>query len=84
MESLLPMIIQLVSGAVGGNAAGAALKNLSLGSTGNSVVGAIGRVPAARSCWPLSASSRNRWPRNKACAVPKKRDGFGHPFFHAY
>ncbi|WP_395769716.1 hypothetical protein [Arenimonas sp.] len=42
MESLLPMIIQLVSGAVGGNAAGAALKNLSLGNTGNSVVGAIG------------------------------------------
>ena len=35
------MIIQLVSGAVGGNAAGAPLKNLSLGNTGNSVVGAI-------------------------------------------
>jgi hypothetical protein len=42
MESLLPMLIQLVSGAVGGNAAGAGLKNLSLGTTGNSIVGGIG------------------------------------------
>lgn len=42
MESLLPLIIQLVSGAVGGNAAGAAMKKLSLGPVGNTVVGLIG------------------------------------------
>jgi hypothetical protein len=42
MESLMPMLIQIVSGAVGGNAAGAGLKNLSLGAAGNSVVGGIG------------------------------------------
>ncbi len=29
MEGLLPIIIQLVSGAVGGNAAGSIMKNLS-------------------------------------------------------
>jgi hypothetical protein len=36
------LIIQLVSGAVGGNIAGAALKNFSLGPTGNSIVGILG------------------------------------------
>jgi hypothetical protein len=42
MESLMPLLIQIISGAVGGNAAGAGLKNLSLGTAGNSVVGGIG------------------------------------------
>jgi len=42
MESLLPIIIQLVSGAAGGNVAGALLKNLSLGTAGNSVAGIVG------------------------------------------
>jgi hypothetical protein len=42
MESLLPVIIQLISGAVGGNIAGAFLKNLSLGPVGNSLVGILG------------------------------------------
>jgi uncharacterized membrane protein YeaQ/YmgE (transglycosylase-associated protein family) len=42
MESLLPIIIQLLSGAAGGNVAGAALKNLSLGPLGNSIAGIVG------------------------------------------
>lgn len=42
MENLLPLIVQLVSGAVGGNVAGAALKKLSLGTLGNSIVGILG------------------------------------------
>jgi ABC-type uncharacterized transport system permease subunit len=41
-ERLLPLIIQLVSGAVGGNIAGAALKNLSLGTVLNSIFGILG------------------------------------------
>ena len=36
------MIIQIIAGLVGGNAAGAGLKNLSLGTAGNSIVGAVG------------------------------------------
>lgn len=36
------LIIQLVAGAVGGNAAGAALKNYSLGTVGNSIAGILG------------------------------------------
>ncbi len=42
MESLLPLIIQLVSGAVGGNLAGGILKKFSLGTLWNSVVGILG------------------------------------------
>lgn len=36
------LIIQLISGAVGGNAAGAAMKDLSLGTLGNTIAGLIG------------------------------------------
>jgi hypothetical protein len=44
MESLLPIILQLVSGAVGGNVGGAAMKNSSLGGLGNTIAGALGGV----------------------------------------
>ena len=42
MEALMPLIINLVSGAIGGNAVGAVLKNLSLGTVGNSLAGIVG------------------------------------------
>jgi hypothetical protein len=40
--TLINLIIQLIAGAVGGNAAGAALKNVDLGALGNTIAGAIG------------------------------------------
>lgn len=39
---ILTVIIQLISGAAGGNIAGALLKNISLGTLGNSLAGIIG------------------------------------------
>ena len=42
MSALIPLLIQLASGALGGNVAGSLLKNLSLGTLGNSVAGAAG------------------------------------------
>lgn len=42
MEEYLPLIIQLVSGAIGGNVAGKLFKNLSLGTLGNSIAGLLG------------------------------------------
>lgn len=39
---MLNIIIQLVSGAIGGNGAGALMKKLSLGTIGNSLVGILG------------------------------------------
>ncbi len=42
MENLLPILIQAISGAVGGNAAGALKKDISLGTLGNSIAGIVG------------------------------------------
>jgi hypothetical protein len=39
---MINIIIQLISGAIGGNGAGALLKKLSLGTIGNSIVGILG------------------------------------------
>jgi uncharacterized membrane protein YeaQ/YmgE (transglycosylase-associated protein family) len=42
MGSIWPLIIQLISGALGGNAAGALMKKLSLGTVLNSILGIVG------------------------------------------
>ncbi len=42
METLLPLIIQAIAGAAGGNAAGKSLKQFDLGSLGNTIAGAVG------------------------------------------
>jgi hypothetical protein len=39
---ILSLLVQLASGAAGGNAAGGALKKISLGPAGNALAGAIG------------------------------------------
>lgn len=39
---IVSLIISLVSGAVGGNVAGAAMKDKSLGTAGNSIAGILG------------------------------------------
>jgi hypothetical protein len=40
--TLINLIIQLIAGAVGGNAVGAGMKNVDLGALGNTIAGAIG------------------------------------------
>lgn len=42
MEGIIGIIIEIIAGAIGGNAAGAAAKNYSLGTAGNSIAGAVG------------------------------------------
>lgn len=42
MEVLLPILVQLIAGGAGGNVIGQLVKNLSLGTAGNSIAGAIG------------------------------------------
>ncbi len=44
MESLVPIIVQLVAGAIGGGALGQLVKNVNLGTVGNIIAGAIGGV----------------------------------------
>lgn len=40
--NIVPLIIEVVSGAVGGNVSGAAMKENSLGAVGNSIAGIVG------------------------------------------
>jgi hypothetical protein len=42
--TLIDLIIQIVAGVIGGHAAGATLKNCTLGAIGNTIAGAIGGV----------------------------------------
>ncbi|EJC80484.1 hypothetical protein Rleg4DRAFT_2115 [Rhizobium leguminosarum bv. trifolii WSM2297] len=44
MEALLPLVIQLISGAIGGNAASAALKQHAINVVARTIAGAIGGV----------------------------------------
>jgi hypothetical protein len=48
MGNPVPLIIQLVSGAVGGNLAGSLLKKFSLGTVLNSIVGILGGGPGGQ------------------------------------
>jgi len=40
--TLVNLIIQIIAGAIGGNIAGSALKDYSLGTVGNSIAGLVG------------------------------------------
>ncbi len=42
------LIIQLIAGAIGGNVAGAAMKDKSLGTLGNSIAGVVGGIGAGQ------------------------------------
>lgn len=44
MEALIPIIVQLIGGGVGGNIVGQLAKSMSMGSTGNTITGVIGGV----------------------------------------
>ena len=46
MEMILPLLVQLIGGAAGGNVIGQVIKKLNLGPVGNSIAGAIGGVAA--------------------------------------
>ena len=50
MESwMVDLLVQVVSGAVGGTAAGSILKDLSLGKPGDAISGAVGAAWSVRS-----------------------------------
>ena len=58
-ETLINIIVQIVAGAIGGNGAGAALKDVNLGTLGNTIAGAIGGVAGGQllsaliPAWPV-------------------------------
>ena len=44
MDVILPLIVQLIGGAIGGNVIAQIVKQLNLGPTGNTIAGVIGGV----------------------------------------
>lgn len=44
MEVIVPILVQLIAGGIGGNVIGQVVKSLNLGPAGNSIVGAVGGV----------------------------------------
>ncbi|WP_055045368.1 hypothetical protein [Devosia sp. A16] len=42
MEAIIPILVQLIGGGVGGNGIAAVLKQVNLGPVGNTIAGAIG------------------------------------------
>lgn len=46
MEMIVPILVQLIGGGVGGNIIGQVVKSLNLGPAGNSIAGAIGGLAA--------------------------------------
>lgn len=44
MEALMPLITQLIAGAIGGNATGAVLKQQAMSMVARTIVGAIGGI----------------------------------------
>jgi hypothetical protein len=40
--TMINLIIQIIAGAIGGNAVGAGMKNVDLGTLGNTIAGAVG------------------------------------------
>src|ERR1700682_6181611 len=50
---LIDLIIQIVAGVIGAHAAGATLKNCTLGTVGNTIAGAIGGGGGGRAPWQL-------------------------------
>ncbi len=57
MGNIVQILIQLVSGAVGGNAAGKAAPKLSLGNIGNTIVGLLGGLGGSQLLGALNIGS---------------------------
>ena len=63
--NFMAIFIQLASGALGGNIAGALLGRFGLGALGNSVVGIVGGGLAGQILWAMGA-----WGRNASAGSP--------------
>ena len=83
--TLINLIIQLVAGAIGGNAAGNALKDYDLGMLGNSISGAIGGVAGgtvSQSLIPMLAGGAGSRYRRLARASRGWRRRRRNPYVH--
>ena len=54
--TIINIIIQLIAGIIGGNAAGSGIKNISLGTAGNTIAGALGGLGGGQLLGPHHSS----------------------------
>ncbi len=83
--TIINLIIQLMAGAIGGNAVGAAAKNVNLGTAGNTIAGALGGAAGGLApdlAHPDAAGGRGRhgywracWPTGRRRRVRRDRLG---------
>jgi hypothetical protein len=66
---IIGLIIQLISGAVGGNIAGSAMKQYSLGTVGNSIAGLIGGGVGAQIIGALVGGGAGPISREQAVSI---------------
>ena len=72
---VIGLIIQLISGAVGGNIAGAAMNQYSLGTVGNSIAGLIGGGVGAQISAPSPAAERGPISQGRAVSISVQLSG---------
>ena len=74
--TIINLIIQLIAGAIGGNAVGAAAKNVNLGTAGNTIAGALGGAAGGSlltSLIPMLAGRDGRHGYRRACRPTGRR-----------
>ena len=77
--TIINLIIQLIAGAVGGNAAGAASKDISLGTLGNTIAGAVGGVGGGQLLSALIPMMAGRVTMSTSALSPARRSGVALP-----
>ena len=78
--TIINLIIQLIAGAIGGNAVGAAAKNVNLGTAGNTVAGAVGGVAGGSlltSLIPMLQGATRRHGSRRPCRSTGRRRRVG-------
>ena len=77
--TIINLIIQLIAGAVGGNAAGAASKDISLGTLGNTIAGAVGGVGGGQLLSALIPMMAGAVKMSTSVLSPARRSGVALP-----
>ena len=84
--NIVSLIIQVISGAVGGNVAGAAMKESSLGTLGNSIAGIVGGGVGGTILQMGNGNRGGRRRRSRPAEHPgqrgRRRPGRSHPHGH--